>query len=111
MGTKTDYRYFDIGARIRELCEERGISHEELAEQAGISSEEMRKLLNNDKHISIESMARVCVVFDMDFTEFYQDKPTNAQIRQDIISYMSTLDNKEVTTIRDFLKIIEKYSK
>lgn len=111
MGTKTDYRHFDIGARIRELCEERGISHEELTEQAGISSEEMQKLLHNDKDISIEAMARVCIVFDMQFAEFYQERHSYAQIRKEIVSYMSTLDDKEITTIRDFLKIVEKYSK
>ena len=113
MGTKTDYRHFDVGARIRELCEERGVSHKELQKKAEITPKMMQNLLENQtENIPLPSFAKVCNAFEINFEEFFKNvEPGYSKIREEISIFISKLDDEKKMVIRDFLKIVEKYSK
>lgn len=58
--------YKKIGLRIRKQCKEKGLSQEQLAEQVGISISFLGHIERGTRVLSVETLARLCQVLEMD---------------------------------------------
>lgn len=67
---------FDIGTRIRELREARGLSTNKLSNMAGLSQSYVRKLEKGESKPTVESLELVCHALGITFEDFiiYTDK-------------------------------------
>lgn len=67
---------FDIGARIKELREARGLSTNKLSNMAGLSQSYVRKLEKGESKPTVESLELLCHALSITFEDFitYKDK-------------------------------------
>ena len=72
----------DIGARIKELREARGLSTNKLSNMAGLSQSYVRKLEKGESKPTVESLELLCHALGITFEDFinYKDKSI-AQLR------------------------------
>ena len=72
----------DIGARIKELREARGLSTNKLSNMAGLSQSYVRKLEKGESRPTVESLELLCHALGITFEDFinYKDKSI-AQLR------------------------------
>jgi len=61
-----DINYIDIGNRITELRNEKGLTQEQLAEKLDVSRAALSSWENGKKEISLESLLKLCKFFDVD---------------------------------------------
>ncbi|UII29101.1 helix-turn-helix transcriptional regulator [Fulvivirga maritima] len=54
-----------LAARLRELCEAKGIKHEKLAEKAGFDTRQIGRILRGESNTSISHFAQVCRALEM----------------------------------------------
>lgn len=67
---------FDIGARIKELRNARGLSTNKLSNMAGLSQSYVRKLEKGESRPTVESLELLCHALGITFEDFvnYKDK-------------------------------------
>ena len=77
-----DTMKLDIGARIKELREARGLSTNKLSNMAGLSQSYVRKLEKGESRPTVESLELLCHALGITFEDFinYKDKSI-AQLR------------------------------
>lgn len=64
--------YLDLGRRIGGLRRRRGISQEKLALQAGINRGFMGKIERGQKRASVETLAKVARVLEVELPELFR---------------------------------------
>lgn len=64
---------FDVGNRLREIREARGLSQRELADAAGVTNGAISLIERNKTSPSISSLKRIFSVFGMTLSEFFTD--------------------------------------
>ena len=62
-----------VGARIRELRVERGLSQEKLALIADVDRTYIASVENGKRNISIETLEKIILSFDISFAEFFKN--------------------------------------
>lgn len=61
----------DVGARIRELREEKGWTTNRLANQCGLSQSFLRSVELGEKGISVDNLALICQTLQVSLSEFF----------------------------------------
>lgn len=77
----------DVGARIRELREEKGWTTNRLANQCGLSQSFLRSVELGEKGISVDNLAVLCDTLQVSLAEFFsgpteRTKPSDALIEE-----------------------------
>ena len=70
-----DDRYrFNVGARVEELCSQRGITKYRVSVESGISEGSISKWKSGEiKSVGIDSVERVCFILGVTLHEFFND--------------------------------------
>ena len=68
---------FNVGNRLREIREDKGLSQRELADVAGVTNGAISLIERNKTSPSISSLKRILSVFSMTLSDFFTD--TNAE--------------------------------
>jgi len=72
----------DIGFKIKQLRESRGLTQEELTDQLGVSQGQISKIESGQKEkIDFLFMQKVCDFFDVDFGYFTQSLVQNNHVK------------------------------
>jgi transcriptional regulator with XRE-family HTH domain len=71
-----------IGARLRSLRRERGMTMAELAKATGLTSGFLSQLERDLTSVSLSSLARICAALDVRFGDVLDSAPTGAVIRR-----------------------------
>ena len=71
-----------IGARLRELRRDRGMTMAELAAATGLTSGFLSQLERDLTSVSLSSLARICAALDVRFGDVLDSAPTGAVIRR-----------------------------
>jgi transcriptional regulator with XRE-family HTH domain len=71
-----------IGARLRELRRDRGLTMAELAAVTGLTSGFLSQLERDLTSVSLSSLARICAALDVRFGDVLDSAPTGAVIRR-----------------------------
>jgi transcriptional regulator with XRE-family HTH domain len=71
-----------IGARLRELRRDRGLTMAELAAATGLTSGFLSQLERDLTSVSLSSLARICAALDVRFGDVLDSAPTGAVIRR-----------------------------
>jgi transcriptional regulator with XRE-family HTH domain len=71
-----------IGARLRELRRDRGMTMAELAAATGLTSGFLSQLERDLTSVSLSSLARICAALDVRFGDVLDTAPTGAVIRR-----------------------------
>jgi transcriptional regulator with XRE-family HTH domain len=71
-----------IGARLRSIRRDRGMTMAELAAATGLTSGFLSQLERDLTSVSLSSLARICSALDVRFGDVLDDAPTGAIIRR-----------------------------
>jgi transcriptional regulator with XRE-family HTH domain len=71
-----------IGARLRSLRRDRGLTMAELAAATGLTSGFLSQLERDLTSVSLSSLARICAALDVRFGDVLDSAPTGAVIRR-----------------------------
>lgn len=64
-----------IGARLRRLRKERGLTQSELACQIGIQQSDLSRIEKGEYRVSLDNLIRILNVFDVQIGEFFGQAP------------------------------------
>lgn len=64
-----------IGAKIKELRIEKGLSQEELAEKSGVDRTFIGGLERGERNVSILTLCEIAKAFGVDITQFLSNTP------------------------------------
>lgn len=68
---------FDIGSRIKELRTLNTMTSSELSNKIGISQAQLSRIENNVNTATFDTIFKVCDIFNISLTEFFNDGPNN----------------------------------
>lgn len=75
MDTKQDHHFqvllINIGKKIKELREERGISQEELSFRANIHRTQVSRIETGQNNVSMKSIAKLVEYFNISYPDFF----------------------------------------
>lgn len=90
----------NIGEKIRQLRESRGLSNRQLAKKAGLSQPVMNRIENGNRKADIESIEKICDALEITLIDFF-----NVDSQEVSPEYLELLKNaKELTS--EQLKIL-----
>ncbi len=94
----------DIGKRIVQLREERGITTNRLANLCGISQSFLRNVELGEKGISVNNLHLVCEALGVSMVEFFSvcEKPEKDD--NDLAGIVDRLSGQQKRLLADFLK-------
>ena len=93
----------DFRTRIKELCQERGITQKELAEKMGISDISLNKTLRGD-YPQLQSLERIANALDVDISELFVRNTPDSEVNG-YVKVKGTL--YEVHSFEDLRKLLE----
>lgn len=64
----------NIGKKVRQLREERGLTQEELAFGANIHRTQISRIENGENNLSMSSVSRLVDYFEIEYPEFFDFK-------------------------------------
>ena len=92
----------DFRTRIKELCQERGITQKELAEKMGISDISLNKTLRGE-YPQLQTLEKIANTLNVPIAELFEKQNTN-----DIIGFVKVGDTvHEVKSAEDIKKLAE----
>ncbi|WP_028778773.1 helix-turn-helix domain-containing protein [Shimazuella kribbensis] len=64
----------NVGQRIRKLRKINGLTIKELADKVNVSQPYLSQIERDDKSASVDLLAKVCHVFEISLSEFFNDE-------------------------------------
>lgn len=98
----------DVGKRIVELRERKGISTNKLANISGISQSYLRDIELGKKNPTVEILSYICFALDISVQDFFSE--TQSRINPYLISAIQLLDDDEQIKLSEFICAIKKRS-
>ena len=86
--------YQKIGQRIRNQRKEKGLSQDQLAEQVGISLSFMGHIERGTRVASVETLARLCEVLEMDMHYVVFGYPSGYSVDSGLLNELRELLNR-----------------
>lgn len=96
----------EVGKRITQLREKKGISTNKLANLSGISQSYLREIELEKKNPTIEMISYICDALNISLVEFFNE--ANQNIEPFLISAISKLSEKEQIKLAEFINTIKK---
>lgn len=98
---------FDVGKRIKEYREVKGISVNKLANISGISQSYLRSVELSEKNPSIEKIERICCGLDISLEEFFTNSK-GKEMEDELVREIYRLDKEQKEALKIFLKALHK---
>ena len=96
-----------IGRKIKELRKSKNISQKKLAELSGLSQAFISTIENDHKHISLNSLEKICNSLQVNFSIFFYEKEcnyfNNQKYLNSIIREVKKLNRAERKKLQEFL--------
>ena len=94
-----DRGMFDVGARIKELRTERGLTVNGLANKAGISQSFLRDIELGNKQPTVEYLEYICEALKISLVDFFDVKDDSDKI----IKLISKMSQNQKSKLIEFL--------
>lgn len=94
----------DVGARIRELREEKGWTTNRLANQCGLSQSFLRSVELGEKGISVDNLAVLCDTLQVSLAEFFSGPTDRTQPSDALIEEIQRLSPRQRQALAVFLQ-------
>ncbi|MBQ9899333.1 MAG: helix-turn-helix transcriptional regulator [Ruminococcus sp.] len=91
----------NVGMRIKELREMRGITVNKLANLAGLSQSYLREIELGNKNPTVESLSYFCDALGVSLAEFFNDSPT--AIVPALATEIARLSEEQQLSLAEFL--------
>jgi transcriptional regulator with XRE-family HTH domain len=93
----------NIGARLRILRTQYGISERALASKAGLVSSQINKIEHNVTKPSIDSLERICSALDLTLSDFFA-QPDLSPVVTELINIVKKLPPEKVKPLIEIAK-------
>ncbi|MEW6663031.1 MAG: helix-turn-helix domain-containing protein [Bacillota bacterium] len=99
----------DIGARIKQLREELGLSQNELARRAGIAQSSLSYLESGAKSPSVDTLLLICKALGVSLTEFLGETGGNSAPEhiKPLLDRVRHLTPEQVQKLAEFIKSLK----
>lgn len=94
----------DIGKRIVQLREERGLTTNRLANLCGISQSFLRSVELGEKGISVGSLQLICGALGVSMARFFVVFEKRSSADEELTSMIRELDERQKQALADFLR-------
>lgn len=94
----------DIGRRIIQLREEKGLTTNRLANLCGLSQSFLRSVEMNEKGISVESLELICDTLKITLKTFFDIPEMNDTDQDLLLRQIERLNPKQKSTLSAFLE-------
>ena len=96
-----------VGRRIRELREARGLTQEKLAEAAGINAKYVGAIERGTVNLTLASISKICKTLDVPVTELFTGVGSNPKSdREEVLRLVDAIlkqgDEKKLARLRVF---------
>ena len=91
---------FDVGARIKELRTERGLTVNGLANKAGISQSFLRDIELGNKQPTVEYLEYICDALKVSLVDFFDVREDSERV----VKLVSRMSAKQKTKLIEFLE-------
>lgn len=96
----------DVGIRIKELREKRGITVNKLANLAGISQSYLRDVELGNKNPTVETLSYFCDALGVSLAEFFSEEECG--VSPFLMSAVSKLSEEQQLYLAEFIKTLKK---
>ncbi len=96
----------NVGLRIKELREKRGLTVNKLANMAGISQSYLRDVELGKKNPTVETLSYFCDALSVSLAEFFSEE--RGEINPFLLSALSKLSQEQQTALAEFIQTIKK---
>lgn len=98
----------DVGKRITELREQRGLTTNRLATQSGLSQSFVRSVEMGQKGITIENLTLLCQALGVGIKDFFDDKEQEDRVvtSLELLKIVEKLTPDQRYRLAEFLKFI-----
>ncbi len=95
----------EVGKRISELREKRGISTNKLANLSGVSQSYLREIELGEKNPTVEMLSYICDALEISLDVFFNENPS--EIDPFMISALNKLTVNEQIKLAEFINAIK----
>ncbi|MBI3374984.1 MAG: helix-turn-helix transcriptional regulator [Betaproteobacteria bacterium] len=97
-----------VGARIKELRRQAGLTQEQLAERVGLDSRHLSRLEVGRHYPSLQSLERIARALDVRIVEFFQfpGEVTTATLRNDLIKFAKHANESQLRLAVKVVKLV-----
>ncbi|MEW5807293.1 MAG: helix-turn-helix transcriptional regulator [Acidobacteriota bacterium] len=102
-----------IGAKIRQLRKDRGMTQSELAQRIGVQQSDLCRMENGEYKVSLETLFNILLIFNMDIVEFFKDEKRSGLTMDEceLLKRYRNLDEKSKLDVMSFIKFKEQQNK
>ncbi len=97
----------DVGKRVRELREQKGISTNKLANLSGISQSYLRDIELGDKNPTVEVISYICGALNITLQDFFTEQNVE-KISPFLLSALRELTEQEQDRLAEFISAVSK---
>lgn len=115
--SKTPEVIVQVGKRIRQIHQSKGLSQQRLAEKCGFTFSYIGGVERAEKNISLKNLDKIATALEVGIHQFfiyshhYEKLPANEQIIHEIVSLLAPYDEKTVEMVKSILSDVLKHSR
>ena len=95
----------NVGERIKELREKRGLTVNKLANLAGISQSYLRDVELGNKNPTVETLSYFCDALEISLKEFFSEN--DSVVNPFLMSAINQLSNQQQLKLAEFLQTLK----
>lgn len=95
----------NVGERIKELREKRGLTVNKLANLAGISQSYLRDVELGNKNPTVETLSYFCDALEISLKEFFSEN--DSAVNPFLMSAINQLSNQQQLKLAEFLQTLK----
>jgi len=94
-----------VGSRIRALRKDRALTQADLASRIGIQQSDLCRMENGEYKVSLETLFKILVIFEMNVAEFFhEDAPGATRDRNlELLRALQKLSPRAQEEVQDFI--------
>ena len=97
--------FMNVGERIKELREKRGLTVNKLANLAGISQSYLRDVELGNKNPTVETLSYFCDALEISLKEFFSEN--DSVVNPFLMSAINQLSNQQQLKLAEFLQTLK----
>ena len=98
---------YQVGKRITEFRERKGITVNKLANLSGFSQSHIRDIELGNKTPSVETLYQICTALDITLKDFFDDESENLLANDPIVRRIYQMDERQRKMLLAFLETVE----
>lgn len=98
-----------VALRVKELCDEHGISRYRLSQLTGISQTALGNIVKRSNLPSIPNLEKICDAFGITLAQFFAkgERPDLTELQIELLDTWSQLDGKERDILITFVRSLK----